>query len=960
VRPSLVRLLTAGWLLLSTIAVPLAAQSGTVRGTVSDSSGAGLANATVSVEGTDLRSTTGGGGTYEIKGVPAGAHTLRVRLIGYEAATAPVTVPAGDLVQHDFTLARSTVQLAPINVVVGSRAQHTAAEELAVPVDVYPAERLQQQGSRETSVILQQVSPSINFPRQAITDAGDIVRPFTLRGLSPDHTLVLVNGWRRHQTALVNNFTYGMGAGSSGVDLNTLPSGAIDRVEVLRDGASAQYGSDAIAGVVNLVLKDGAFSPFVNGDVGRYTPDDYPDDGTTVNVGGGWGIPVGRGSLGVFGEFRDRQQANRAYADTFEDAGTGAPDSINALGQVVQKRNPVDQPNHFWGDGTEKDVLTFANLRIPVSQAGNTEFYSFGGYSHRDGTGHGFRRCAVDCASFITGRNWPELYPLGFLPAITGTATDYSAAGGLRGVVQGWNYEVGAEFGHSDFDYNISNTLNTSLGPCLVLAGCTSPAPGPDGVAGTADDPNIPNQLSFFAGRVLREEFLTALNIARPVTVGLPAPLNLAFGFAFRRERYAIRPGELASYIDGGHLPSDSAGADGIFGTEDDDLHAPAGSQVFAGFNPNDVTDQHRTNVGLYADAETNLTSQLLGDVAARFEHYSDFGSRLTGKAALRYQPSRRVTLRASAGSGFRAPGLSQAFFSKIVTNVIAGQVEEIGVFPVGSPASLALGSKPLRDETSFNFSGGFAVTPVENLTLTADYFNIRINHRILLGATFDDDTTLAILADAGITGVSGVQYFTNGLKTRTQGLDVTATLRVPTGAKGTLEINASANYTKNKILQVDSLPDVLRARHSTEPGLLDSVTVIGIEEERPNWRGTLQANWTSGRLTALGRASYYGKFSSAQPGFCDLCRERYGGKGLVDAEIGYRFNLVNLAVGVRNLFDTFPDRPSSQVIVDAPEFTDTSKDFNSNFGTFPWAAASPFGYEGRFVYARTELTLAW
>jgi iron complex outermembrane receptor protein len=936
----------AGLLLALLLATPLAAQAGTLQGTVSDSSGVTLPNASISVEGAGLRATTGASGGYEIRGVPVGSFTVRVRLIGYQSGSARVGITAGDVTRQDFTLARSSVQLAPINVVVGSRARHTAAEELAVPVDIFPAERLQEQGSTETSVILQSVAPSINFPRQSVTDAGDIVRPFTLRGLSPDHTLVLVNGWRRHQTALVNNFTYGMGAGSSGVDLNAFPASALDRVEVLRDGAAAQYGSDAIAGVVNLVLKDGAFSPFLNGDVGRYTPDDYRDDGTTVNANGGWGIPLGRGSLGLFGEFRDRQPTNRAFADAFEDAGTGAPDSI-VNGQVVQKRNPVDQPNHHWGDGLEKDVLSFANFRMPVNERGSSEIYAFGGYSHRDGSGNGFRRCAVDCASFITGRNWSEIYPLGYLPTINGTATDYSTTGGLRGEVSGWNYDLGAEFGHNDFEYNITNTLNASLGPCLTLENCTSPAPGLDRVVGTADDPNIPNQMSFFAGRVLREEFVTALNLARPVNVGLPGPLNLAFGVAFRRERYAIRPGELASYIQGYHLTQDSS-----------DI-ARAGSQVFPGFTPDDAADRHRNNVGVYVDGETNLSAQVLADVAGRFEHYSDFGSRLTGKAAVRYQPSRRVTFRAAASSGFRAPGLSQEFFSKVkgVTNVIAGQAVDIGILPVGHPASLALGSKPLKEETSINFSGGLAVTPVENLTITADYFYIKINDRILLGATFDDSVSLALLSNAGFGSLGGLQYFTNGLDTRTQGVDVIADYRVATSGNGTLDLNAAVNYTKNKIIRVDPLPQVLVNAGSTEPGLLDSVTAIGIQDERPDWRGTFQANYTIGRFSALGRFSYFGGFSSAQPGFCDLCRENYGGKGLFDSEVGYRFDFVKLAVGVRNLFDTYPDRPSSQVVVDS--FGDTSQNFNDNFGTFPWAAASPFGYNGRFVYARTEIQLA-
>ncbi len=922
-------ILAVGWL-----TTPLAAQTGTIRGSVADSNGSALPNASVTVEGTGLRATSGNQGEYEVRGVPTGQRTVRVRLVGYRATTASVTVNPGAEVRQNFTLGRSAVQLAPIDVVVGSRARHTAAEELAVPVDVFPAEELQQQGSTETSVILQAVAPSVNFPRQSVTDAGDIVRPFTLRGLSPDHTLVLLNGWRRHQTAVVNSFNYGMGAGSSGVDLNALPSSALDRIEVLRDGAAAQYGSDAIAGVVNLVLKDGAFTPFINADVGRYTTGDYPDDGTTTTVNGGWGIPLGRGSLGVFAEFRDREPTNRAWADPFEDAGTGATDSINDKGQVVIKRNPVPQPNHHWGDGLEKDILTFANFRMPLNETGSSEFYSFGGYGHRDGTGNGYRRTAGN------ERNWQEIYPLGFLPEINGKPTDYSAAAGVRGVISGWNYDVGAEFGHNHFDYNIRNTLNASLGPCLDVP-C---APGPDRVLGTVDDPGIPNQLSFFAGRVLREEFVTGLNLARPVNIGLPAPVNFAFGAAFRREKYAIREGELASYINGFHLDQDSAEV------------AASGSSVFPGFTPDDATERHRNNVGIYADAETDLTPQLLANVAARFESYSDFGERLTGKLAVRYQPSQRVTFRAAASTGFRAPGLSQIAFGKVTTNVIEGEFIDVGVLPVDHPAAVTLGARPLEEETAFNFSGGVAVTPVENLTITADYFHIRINNQILLGATFDDSVTVAILRAGGF-GFDAVQYFTNGLDTRAHGVDIAGNLRVPTGPNGTLDLTASFNVTRNKIRNVDPLPQVLRDAGSSEPGLLDSVTAIGIEDERPDWRGTLQANFTASRLSALGRLSYYGGFSSAQPGFCDLCRENYGGKGLVDAELGYRFNLVKLAVGVRNLFDTYPDQPSSTVVVD--EDGSTAKDFNDNFGTFPWAAASPFGYNGRFVYARTEIQLA-
>ena len=408
-------------------------------------------------------------------------------------------------------------------------------------------------------------------------------------------------------------------------------------------------------------------------------------------------------------------------------------------------------------------MLSFANFRLPLNDAGTAEIYSFGGFSHRDGSGNGYRRY------FDSARNWPEIYPLGFLPTIDGKATDYSAAGGLRGVVGGWSYDLGGEFGHNHFDYGITNSNNASLGPCLDPANPC--APGPDGVLGTADDPGIPNQTSFFAGRVLREELVTGVNVAKPVELGLPSAVNLAFGATFRRERYVIREGELASYINGFHLAQDSSGV------------APAGSSVFPGFTPSDATDRHRTNFGFYADAETNLTPQVLANVAGRFERYSDFGSRVTGKAAVRFQPSKRLTLRGAVSSGFRAPGLSQVGFGKVVTNVIAGNFIDLGIFPVDHPASLALGSKPLRDETAINFSGGMAVSPTQNLTITADYFHIKINHRILLGATFDDAATLAILSAAGFGNIQGVQYFTNGLDTKTQGVDLTANLRVPSSA---------------------------------------------------------------------------------------------------------------------------------------------------------------------------------
>ena len=893
---------------------------GSIRGRVTDAAGAPLARALISAEGSGLRATSDEQGRYEIRDLSSGTYTVRVRLLGYVPQSARVTV--GDAaVTQDFALAEQAISLSPVDVTVGSRARHTAAEELAVPVDVFTSEEIALQGTSETSQILQQMAPSVNFPRQSVTDANDIVRPFTLRGLSPDHTLVLVNGVRRHQMAVLNTFAYGMGAGSSGVDLNTIPGGAIDRIEVLRDGASAQYGSDAIAGVVNVVMKEGGFRPFLNVETGGYITRDYPDDGATTDVSGGFSFGLGRGSVALFGEYLHREPTNRAWPDVFLADANGVTDVVDTLtGRIIQKRNSLKQPNYHWGDGLEKDAMTFANVRMPLNDGGTSEAYAFGGYSHRTGTGNGFWRYADG------NRNWPELYPQGFLPEFRPDVVDYSAALGFRSVMSGWVLDFGGSYGKNRFDYNLENTNNASLGPCLD----TPCAPGADSVLGTSDDPGIPNQLSFFAGRLKRSEGGVALNLAKRLSLGFSSPINVALGAAYRREQFEIVAGEVASYINGGHLAQDGVEL------------APAGSSVFPGFAPSDASKHSRSNVGVYADLEGQLSSQILANVAGRFESYSDFGERLTGKLALRFQPSPRFVLRGAASTGFRAPGLSQSFFSHTTTNVIGGQFVEVGNFPVDNRASRIFGATPLKDETSVNLSGGFAFTPQDNITLTVDFFHITIKDRILLGATFGDTVSQRILSDSGFANIGAVQFFTNGLDTRTRGIDFTGGIRFAAGGAGTVDLSAAVNYTVNRITRVDPLPTILQGTATDLTSILDLVTTVGIEEERPDWRGTLTANYMAGRLHALARLSYYGGFASAQPSFTD--RETYGGKTLVDAELGYQFSAVKLSLGARNLFDVYPDQPQAQ--------------FNHNDHTFPWAAASPFGYNGRFLYARAEMSL--
>jgi iron complex outermembrane receptor protein len=907
--------------LFAAFAHPLAAQTGSIQGRITDSTGAAVIGTTISVSGTSLRATASSRGAYTLNGVPVGRQVVRVRALGFAPESSTVNVVAGATTQHDVQLSRSAQQLAAVVVLTGSRARHTAAEELAVPVDVYTAVDIVQQGTTETGQVLANLSPSVNFPKQAVTDATEIVRPFTQRGLSPDHSLVLINGQRRHQTSLLNVFSNGSAPGSSGVDLNAFPSSAIERMEVLRDGASTQYGSDAIAGVVNLVLKEGVFSPFINTTVGQYRPGkNYRNDGTTADINGGVGLPVGRGSLALFAQYMNKAKTNRACPDgSFPDVN-GLADSV-ANCSVVIKRSNVQQPNVHWGDGAERDVHTFANFKLPLNADATTELYSFGGYSNRLGTGNGFFRKPQN------SRNWPEIYPTGFLPEFQPTVIDYSAAGGIRSNSKGWITDVGASYGFNSFDFFLRNTLNSSLGPSLV----TPTAPGPDGVLGTSDDPGIPNQTSFDAGGLRHGEMNLSANASRLMSLGLPREVNVAVGATFRRESYEVVAGERASWIHGYHLTADSSGP------------AQPGSSVFQGFAPSDESKNNRTNVGGYLDLETNLTDKLLANAAARFENYSDFGSKVTGKLAARFQPTKQIVLRGAASTGFRAPNLAQSWYSHTTTAIQNGVLIEIGNYPVTHSASRLFGAKPLQEESSVNFSTGMAWSPRNDFNLTVDYYHIAIKDRILLGATFDgtsDSVTANILIDNGLTTIAGVQFPTNALDTKTNGVDISANWRVQALA-GAFDFTASTNFTKNKVTRVDPLPQIFAGRPTIYTTLLDAVTINAIQRNRPDRRSTLTTNYTNGRGRALLRASEYGSFVDGSSSGL----ETFGAKTLFDGEVGYRFDRIAISVGSNNLFNTYPD---VQTVAD-----------NTNNGTFLYPGASPFGYNGRYVYVRSEMVLS-
>ena len=744
----------------------------TISGTVTTrADGLPVPGATVAIVGAGATATADASGRYTLQ-VPRsmardGRLRVRVDALGLPARVIDAAVNGATLtVDIALTIGFSE------QVTVGSRAAGADAEK-AVPVDVLTHDQIAASGFTETAQVIESLAPSFNFTRPSITDGTDTVRPATLRGLGPDQVLVLVNGKRRHQSALVH-LNGSIGRGSTGVDLNAIPVSAIDHIEVLRDGAAAQYGSDAIAGVINLVLKGGVSRPAVTSNFGlskgsfagnNCTPNgqsctegsDIPfADGGLADLGGSWGIGVGKGSVTVASEYRHHNRTNRASFDPRDQIVAG--DAGN---------NAVAEPNHRWGDPDTRDLMTFANANLPLNASETRSIYAFGGYSRRTANSAGFYRRALDA------RNWPQIYPLGFLPTIQPTVLDISGTGGVRGLAGGWTYDLSAGYGHNSFAFAIGDTLNVSLGPSQP-----------------------PNKTTFDAGTLILNQFVGNADISRRIrTRGFAAPLNVAFGAEVRRENYQIQAGEPDSYRDGG-VPNQAGGP------------AAIGAQVFPGFRPSNAVNESRASAAGYVDVEGDPSTWLRIGAAGRAERYSDFGGTIDGKLSARLQPDRRLVVRGSVSTGFRAPSLAQSFFSSTATNFLnLGQglvpVEAL-TLPVASPAAQVLGAAPLRPESSRNASAGVVITPIGDLEVAVDYYHIAIDDRIVLSGNFTAAPVAELLAPFG---ANSARFFTNAIDTRTRGVDATATYRVSSIASGDLELRAGYNNTRTKIVGTIATP---------------------------------------------------------------------------------------------------------------------------------------------------------
>ncbi len=864
--------------------------------------GLSMPGATVSVVGSDLSAVTDAAGRYTLS-VPksalrGGKLELRVSAPGLPARTQTVAV-SGAAVSADFALSLGYHE----EVVVGSRAAGAEAEK-AVPVDVITQEQIASTGYSETTQVIQALAPSFNFPRPTITDGTDTVRPATLRGLGPDQVLVLINGKRRHQSALVH-LNGSIGRGSTGVDLNAIPVSAIAKIEVLRDGAAAQYGSDAIAGVINIVLKSGAqplsLSTKAGLNTGSFvgnrcasngltcTPGDDIDfsDGELSDSSATYGFKAGRGTLLLAAEYRHHNRTNRASFDPRDQVRAGDAGS-----------NAVEQPNHRWGDPDTRDFMSFLNFDMPLD-AGDTRYlYAFGGYSRRTANSAGFYRRALDV------RNWPQIYPLGFLPEIQPTVIDASGTLGVRGAAGKWFWDASAQFGHNSFAFTIGNSLNTSLGPTVP-----------------------PNQTEFDAGALELDQAVANVDLSRGFDVGWAGPLNVAFGAELRRESYAITAGEATSYNDGG-VPNQAGG------------RAAIGAQVFPGFRPANAVDESRTSVAAYADLEGDPASWLRVGLAGRFENFSDFGETFDVKLSLRVEPDPKFVLRGAVSTGFRAPSLGQSFFSSTATNFLNVPGQGLVPFesltlPVNSPAARVLGAQDLKPENSVHYSGGFVLSPTGDFDVTLDYYHIEIDDRVVLSGNFTGARITTLLAPFG---ANSARFFTNAIDTRTNGADVTANWRLDLGAAGALRLQAGYNNTKTKIAGTVATPAQLAG---FEQVLFDRIERRRIECGQPHDSARLSGDWKRGRLGVNARVARYGSYCSFSLGTAANPDQTFRPEYLTDLELSYKVARWGLALGAQNLFNQLPDRNV------------TLNSFNG-IQTFP--SHAPAGMNGRFVYAKLNV----
>jgi len=820
-----------------------------VTGTVTDSSGLPVPYVNIAEKGSNKGTATDDDGKYTIA-VDENA-VLVFSFIGFQ--TQEITVGSQDKI--DVVLlegeALSTI------IVVGSRSPKRTATDTPVAVDIIDMQDIvTKSGKIEINELLQYSAPSFNASKQSGSDGADHIDPASLRGLGPDQTLVLINGKRRHSSSLINIFGT-RGRGNSGTDLNTIPATSIKRIEILRDGAAAQYGSDAIAGVINIVLKDnidklsgsisyGAYNTNAKGDFPDGTPntdgnrldtendgnriaDDKSLDGGSVKVTANYGVGIGeKGYINFTTEYLSKNKTLRPGYSFRRGFGEAAIDGFNF----------------------------FANASIPLSD--KTELYAFGGRNYRDTDAFAFTRNGGE-------RVVTEIYPNGFTPRITSNIIDNSISAGVRTETDsGWKIDLSNTWGKNNFHYFIEGTLNASL------------------------EENSPTE--FDAGGHSLSQNTLNLDFSKYYPT-LAKGLNLAFGAEYRTENFIIFAGEEGSYAtyDVNGLPIINPATQTQPTDPDSGELRPGGSQGFPGYSPANEVDRSRSNLSLYADAELDITDSFLLAGAARFENYSDFGSTINGKLAFRIKASENINIRGSVSSGFRAPSLAQIYYNLRFTDFQGGVATETLLSPNNSPVTASFGIDNLKEETSLNASLG-VTAKLGNFSATVDGYYIDIKDRIVLTGTFEA---------TDIDNVNEAQFFANGVDTETIGLDLVLSWKENYDF-GTLSALLAGNVNNMYITDIKNND-------------LDQSIFFGKREQAfllasaPRSKFALNLNYNTDKFNAGLGLTRFSDITLVD--FVDT-EDEYGAKITADLTLGYKLSdQLKLTIGGNNITNEYPDQ---------------------------------------------------
>jgi len=828
--------------------VNIASAQNVLKGKVTDAQNQTLHGVSVIEKGTNNGVFTDNDGNYTI-GYKDENSILAFSFVGLMGQE----ITVGKQKELNITLVSNNV-LGMVEV-VGSRRQDRTAVESVVPVDIIEVSRLMSTlGQPDVNQMLQYVAPSFNSNKQSGADGADHIDPATLRGLGPDQTLVLINGKRRHQSSLINLFG-SRGRGNTGTDLNAIPISAIDHIEILRDGAAAQYGSDAIAGVINIVLKSSTneFSGECTTGVRNSTPpgkydvlkEDKKYDGMLSQLSGNYGTKIGE----------------KGFVNMTLD--------YSKLDHTFRRADPTKYENGVYrnkfGDAASENFATYFNSSFSTGE--NTEIYMFGGYNYRFTDAFAFSRDANE------NRNVLDIYPNGFDPQIQSIITDKSLSVGMKTLIRGWKVDFNNTFGANNFHYTVDNTLNSSL---------------------LAKSPT-----RFDAGGFSLAQNTTVLDISR-LFPGVAEGLNVAFGAEHRIETYQIVAGEEASYKTYGHQ---------VFSIDGDTIFRPGGSQGFPGFQPANELKESRSNFGSYVDLEMDVTKKFVISAAARLEHYSDFGNTINGKLASRYKISDNFSLRGSLSSGFRAPSLAQLFFNSTFTDIVAGQAIDKIIAKNNSPITRELGIPALKQEVSTNAGLGFTAK-ANALTLTVDAYYVQIKGRIVLTGAFTSDDPI-IGNELKKLNIGAAQFFTNAVNTTTKGVDAILTYSTSFSGQQTLRFSLASNMN-NMVIDKIYTNQKLQGKEGTYFGLREQYFLLAsapkskfnfdIDYSKENF-------FTNLRLTRFGMVKLINWSDNgdniADPGEVD----KYNPKITVDLSVGYNLKNFTFTLGGLNILNTYPGK---------------------------------------------------